>query len=168
MNDTSATSSTCYSRLASAVLAGFGVIISTYLAIYQYGVLTHVWEPLFGDGSERILNSGLLDPLSRALGIPLHDAALGAIAYGLEAGLALAGCRDGHARFDWSDKAYVGLVALMGVGSMVLVLLQAAVFHAWCTLCLTSAVISGAIVVLSTRELATAATVVMRHFKTNH
>ncbi len=168
MNETPAEIQVNHRRLASAVLACFGGLISTYLATYQYGGLSHVWEPLFGDGSERILNSGLLEPLSRALVIPLRDAALGAIGYGIEAVLALAGLRRGSLRLDWSDKAYVALVALMGTGSLALVLLQATVFHAWCTLCLTSAAISEAIVVLSVRELAVATTVLIHRLKTNH
>ena len=79
----------------------------------------------------------------------MHDALLGAIGYGIEAILALAGKRGHQASDTWLDVVYCGLVLVMGLSSLILVILQPTVFHAWCTLCLTSAVISEAIVLLS-------------------
>ena len=146
-----------YRRMISALVAGLGCAISVYLAVYQYGGLTHVWEPFFGAGSAVVLNSGLLDSVSRLVGFTIHDAALGAIGYAVEAGLALAGIRNLRGPPRWSDLAYAGVVVLMGLTSLVLVVLQAAVFHAGCTLCLTSAAISWAIVLLARHDLAVAA-----------
>jgi uncharacterized membrane protein len=103
--------------------------------------------------------------LSRGLGFPIHDAALGAAGYGLEAGLALAGKRSRSSSVTWLDVAYCGLALLMGLTSLVLVSLQAAVFQAWCTLCLTSAVISEAVVLLSFHELAGVSTFLVQQWK---
>ena len=58
-------------RLPIIGLALIGCGIATYLALYQWGVIGHVWEPFFGDGSEVILNSSV----SHILSVP--DAALG-------------------------------------------------------------------------------------------
>ncbi len=133
-------------RIVAASLALVGCTLSLYLAIYQYGVIAHVWEPLFGNGSVGVLQSGLLDPLSRLLGFPIHDALLGAGAYGTEMVLALL------PRTRPLAIAYCVVVLAMGLTGLALVILQGALLHAWCTLCLVSAAISEAIVILSTRE----------------
>jgi hypothetical protein len=74
--------------ILGAALMGFG--IAAYLALYQLGVIPTVWEPFFGDGSERILHSSL----SRVLPVP--DAALGAGEYLLEA---VSGAMGGRTRW---------------------------------------------------------------------
>ncbi len=142
------------SNLLSATLALGGCIVSVYLAFYQFGDVSHVWEPFFGNGSAVILNAGLLDSLSRMLGFRVHDASVGAIGYGLEAGLAVATL---GSRTTWLSVAYCGLVLSMGLTSLMLIVLQAAVFHAWCTLCLISAAVSQAIVVSSIHDIADSA-----------
>ncbi len=142
-----------WSLVASAALAGLGTLISTYLALYQYGFVVNVWDPLFGDGSARVLHAGLLDPLSRALGVPLHDAAVGAVGYAIEGVLAW---KLGRAKLTASRRLlplYALLVVLLGLTSLLLVVLQATWIGAWCTLCLASALISAAVVLLSRQEL---------------
>src|SRR5687767_11070331 len=59
-------------RIPIVVLAVIGFLIASYLALYQLKVFDTVWEPFFGNGSKKILNS----PISHALPIP--DGALGA------------------------------------------------------------------------------------------
>lgn len=164
-HQTAAGNSGRHHRKSSAGLACVGCAISVYLSIYQYGGLIQVWEPFFGNGSKVVLHSGLLDPVSRALGFPVHDAALGAVGYCLEALLALAGYRSRATSGTWFDAAYCGLVVAMGLTSLILVLLQAIVFGAFCTLCLTSAAISEAIVLLSWQELSAEAAHLTRLWK---
>jgi uncharacterized membrane protein len=119
--------------LATLAIAGF--VVASYLALYQLGVFTTVWEPLFGDGSRTILNSSV----SRMLPIP--DAALGAAGY-----LAEAICVSVRKRTPkWVNYLYIAIVVAFFVGSLALVALQWGYFHAWCTLCLLSALISFAI-----------------------
>jgi hypothetical protein len=65
----------------------------------------------------------------------------------------------------WLNVCYCGLVLTMGLTSMVLVIVQPTVFHAWCTLCLTSAAISEAIVLLSLQDLSASAEVVSQWWK---
>src|ERR1043165_7183309 len=62
-------------RLPLILLAAAGFAVALYLALYQFRILDRVWDPVFGSGSRRVLNS----PLSRWLPVP--DAALGAAAY---------------------------------------------------------------------------------------
>ncbi len=145
-----------YRRLLAAGLAILGCAISIYLASYQYGGLATVWEPLFGDGSERVLHSGLLDWLGRATGIRIHDALLGAIAYGLEASLVVAMACSRATAARWLNLCYCCLSLVMGVTSAALVILQPTLIHGWCTLCLTSAAISGAITLLLLHDISNA------------
>jgi uncharacterized membrane protein len=123
-------------RLPIVALALLGFLIASYLALYQWRVVGHVWEPFFGAGSEKVLGSWL----SRVLPIP--DAALGACGYLLDA---IAGLIGGRGR--WRSRPWVVLVLGLLVGplgaiSVLLVILQPIAFHAWCTLCLASAAIS--------------------------
>ncbi|HEY5086218.1 MAG TPA: vitamin K epoxide reductase family protein [Gemmatimonadaceae bacterium] len=122
-----------------------GCAIAAYLALYQLDIVATVWEPLFGDGSRIILHS----TLARALPIP--DAALGALGY-----LAEAVCASVRWKAPgWVGFAYGAIVIVFAVASVALVALQWGYFHAWCTLCLTSAVLSfviAGVVVGQTRE----------------
>ena len=123
-------------RLPLIGLALVGLGIASYLALYQWGGIPRVWEPLFGDGSRVILHS----PVSRLLPIP--DAALGALGYLADA---VSGAVGGRAR--WRTMPWVVIVFGVAVGplgavSVLLVILQPVLFHAWCTLCLGSAVVS--------------------------
>lgn len=118
------------------VVALIGFQIALYLGLYQLDVISWVWEPFFGDGSERVLNS----PISKALPVP--DALLGAFGYLLDA---VTGVIGGSNR--WRTKPWI--VVLFGIAtgplgliSVLLVILQPVAVGAWCTLCLVTAAIS--------------------------
>ena len=132
-----------HTRDASLVaLAGLGFVVASYVALYQLGVLTTVWEPLFGNGSQIILHSNV----SRMLPVP--DAALGAAGYFAE--VVLVSVRQRTPK--WIGYVYLALVIAFFLGSLTLVAMQWGYFHAWCTLCLVSALISFAIAVIVARE----------------
>jgi hypothetical protein len=123
-------------RIPILVLALVGFGIASYLALYQFGVVQHVWEPFFGDGSERVLHS----VISRLLPVP--DAALGAAGYLVDA---VSGVIGGRGR--WRTLPLVVIIFGIAVGplgavSITLVIIQPLLVHGWCTLCLTSALIS--------------------------
>lgn len=124
--------------LIGLALVGFG--IASYLALHQWGVVPRVWEPFFGNGSEVILSSWV----SRVLPIP--DAALGALGYLLDA---VSGAVGGRARWrtmPWIVVLFGIAVGPLGATSILLVIAQPVLFGAWCTLCLTSAAISVAMI----------------------
>jgi uncharacterized membrane protein len=123
-------------RIPLILLALAGGAIATYLALYQVGVLTSVWEPFFGSGSKVILESGV----SRILPIP--DAALGAAGYLLDAVSGAIGGRGRWRSMPWIVIVFGIAVGPLGMISILLVILQPVLFDAWCTLCLASAVIS--------------------------
>jgi uncharacterized membrane protein len=116
-------------------LLGFG--IATYLALYQVRLLTTVWEPFFGRGSEAILNSWV----SRVVE-PFSDAMLGAIGYLLDAVSGAIGGRRRWRTMPWMVILFGLAVGPLGAVSILLVVLQPVLFDAWCTLCLVTAAIS--------------------------
>lgn len=120
--------------LVGVAVLGFGV--SGYLALYQYGLLEDVWEPLFGRDSEKVLHSFLSTLL------PVPDAALGAAAYALDAVTGVIGRQDRWRSMPWMVILFGLAVGPLGLVSVLLVIAQPAVLHAWCTLCLFSALIS--------------------------
>jgi uncharacterized membrane protein len=113
-----------------------GVVIASYLAMYQLEVVSGVWEPFFGDGSRRILDSGI----SRVLPIP--DAALGALGYLADAVTGLIGGKDRWRSMPWMVVVFGVAVGPLGAISVLLVILQPVVYDAFCTLCLATALIS--------------------------
>src|SRR5262245_21335128 len=58
--------------------AFIGCGIAVYLALYQLGVLTSVWEPFFGSGSRDVLHSKM------ARFLPFPDALFSAVGYLIE------------------------------------------------------------------------------------
>jgi uncharacterized membrane protein len=96
-----------------------------------------VWEPFFGDGSERILTSWVSKLLH-----PIPDAGLGALSYLVDA---VAGAIGGTRRWKtmpWMVVLFGIAVGPLGVVSVTLVILQPVLFDSWCTLCLASGVVS--------------------------
>lgn len=127
-------------RVPILVRAAIGFLIALYLSLYQLGVFATVWEPFFGDGSRAILHSAV------ATLLPVPDATLGATAYLLDV---VTGSIGGTGR--WRTKPWIvilfGFVVIpVGTTGVTLVILQGDVFHHWCTLCLTSALISVSLV----------------------
>ncbi len=128
--------STWSQRIPILLLALLGTGIATYLALYQLRVFSSVWEPFFGSDSKKILNSSV----SRVLPIP--DAALGAISYLLDVVTGVIGGTGRWRSMPWIVIVFGLFVGPLGVVSITLVILQPVLFDAWCTLCLSSAVIS--------------------------
>lgn len=128
--------STWAQRLPIIALALIGFAIASYLALYQVGRVSRVWEPFFGSGSERILHSWV----SRL--VPVSDAGLGAMGYLLDAVAGLIGGRTRWRTMPWIVIVFGIAVGPAGVISVLLVILQPVLFDAWCTLCLASAVVS--------------------------
>ncbi|MGQ0608381.1 MAG: vitamin K epoxide reductase family protein [Chloroflexota bacterium] len=123
-------------RLPIVVLALIGTAIAGYLTAFQVGLMSTVWEPFFGDGSERILTSSV----SRVLPVP--DAALGMAGYLADAVTGAIGGTQRWRRMPWLVVLFGLAVGPIGAVSILLVILQPVMFDAWCTLCLASAVVS--------------------------
>jgi hypothetical protein len=114
-------------------LAFAGWLISRYLAAYQLGYITTVWEPFFGEGTVRVLRS----EVSRMW--PISDAGLGAFAYTIELLMAWMGGKARWRTMPWMVTFFFILVVPLGLTHIVLVILQPVVVGHWCTLCLAAA-----------------------------
>lgn len=132
-------------------LALVGAAVAGYLTLVQVGVVGAAWEPFFGAGSERVLNSSF----SRALPVP--DAALGLVAYVADVVLGVIGGADRWRRRPVVTLLFSAVVVGAAVGGLGLVVVQATVVHRWCTLCLASAGISVVILGVSRLREARAA-----------
>jgi hypothetical protein len=114
-------------------MAFVGFFLSRYLAAYQLGHIAYPWDPFFGDGTRRVLES----EVSRAW--PISDAGLGAVSYMLEALSGFMGGRNRWRTMPWMVVMFGVLVVPLGIVSIVLVILQPVAVGAWCTLCLVTA-----------------------------
>lgn len=123
-------------RIPIIILAVIGFGIAGYLSLYQFRILPEVWEPFFGNGSLRVLNS----PVSKVLPIP--DAALGALGYIVDAAAGAIGGSTRWKRMPWIVIMFGLAVGPLGFVSVMLVVFQPVLFDAWCTLCLSTALIS--------------------------
>ena len=123
-------------RVPLIIVAFVGFVIAMYLGLYQLRVFDTVWEPFFGEGSKRVLNS----ELSRALPIP--DGLLGSFGYLLDV---VTGAIGGTSR--WRTKPWIVIlfgiaIGPLGLVSVLLVISQPILVNSWCTLCIITAVIS--------------------------
>jgi uncharacterized membrane protein len=123
-------------RVPLLIIAIVGFLIALYLGLYQLGAFEKIWEPFFGDGSRKVLHSSI----SKILPIP--DALLGAFGYLTDA---VAGAIGNESR--WKTKPWIVILFSIAVGplglvSILLVISQPVLLNAWCTLCLSSALIS--------------------------
>jgi uncharacterized membrane protein len=118
------------------VIAFIGFQIALYLGLFQLNIVSNVWDPFFGDGSERVLKSSI----SKALPVP--DAILGAFSYLLDAVTGIVGGTNRWRTKPWIVVLFGIATGPLGLTSVLLVILQPVVVGAWCTLCLVTAVIS--------------------------
>lgn len=134
-------------RAPIIALALISFFASRYLAAFQLGHINSVWDPLFTDGTRRVLTS----EVSRAW--PISDAGLGSIAYALEV---LMGFMGGQARWrtmPWMVTFFGILVVPLGATSIVLIILQPVAVGAWCTICLFTALLMLVMIPLTLDEV---------------
>lgn len=123
-------------RIVLLMLAVVGFFVALYLGLYELKLFPNVWEPFFGNGTNEVLNSSF----SRSLPIP--DGLLGAFGYLCDVILVSVGSETRWRSKPWSVILYSVLVIIMGLVSIFLLILQAFIVNAWCTLCLVSAALS--------------------------
>lgn len=145
-------------RAPVLALAAAGFCIASYLAAYQLGAASGVWEPIFGNGSRTVLHSFI----SRLLPVP--DAALVAFGYAAEIITGAIGGRERYCTSLAIVLVYGAIALALAVAAILLIFLQAFVIRAGCTLCLISAIISLTIAWLARNEVfASLAVVRQRH-----
>ncbi|MCG3117846.1 MAG: vitamin K epoxide reductase family protein [Candidatus Manganitrophus sp. SA1] len=125
--------STWVQRAPIIALGLFGFFLARYMAGYQLGYLSSVWDPFFGRGTDLILKS----EVSRAW--PISDAGLGAMVYLIEALSGAMGDTRRWRTMPWMVAIFGFAVIPLGVVSIALVIMQPLVIGQWCTLCLVAA-----------------------------
>jgi len=123
-------------RLPIIIAAVVAAAIAFYLAAYQLRIVEGAWDPFFGDGTERILDS----PVSKLFPIP--DALLGAIGFLVDAVAGAIGPRDRWRTMPWIVIAFGIFIGPLGAVSIVLVIIQPILYDTFCTLCLATALLS--------------------------
>lgn len=132
--------STWMQRAPIILLASVGFFASRYMAAFQLGHIDQAWDPVFGDGTRRVLESDVSKMF------PVSDAGLGAVSYILEILMGFMGDRARWRTMPWMVMFFGILVVPLGVTSIVLVILQPLAVGAWCFLCLVAAVAMVAMV----------------------
>lgn len=122
-------------RIPIMFLAFLGFLMAKYLAAFQLGHISSVWDPFFGDGTEKVLTSDI----SRAF--PVSDAGLGALSYLLDVIAAAIGDKNRWKTMPWMVVLFGFFIIPTGVTSIVLVMLQPIGVGAWCTICLITSVV---------------------------
>src|SRR5688572_11478911 len=130
-------------RVPICILAAVAFLIATYMGLYQWRLIDNVWDPVFGEQSEKVLDSQVAQAMDRLIGVP--DAVFGAFAYLGDAILGLAGSTRRWQYRPWMVILFGIDVIPLGIVSVVLVVLQGAVVGHWCFLCLVTAAISLAL-----------------------
>lgn len=138
-------------RLRIILVAAVAVIIAIYMGLYQWRLIDWVWDPIFGDGSMKVLDSEVSHQITSWVRVP--DSILGALAYLGDIIFGLAGSTR-----RWHDRPWLvilfGLdVIPLGIVSAILIFMQGLVVGYWCFLCLVTAVISLILVVLAYDEV---------------
>ncbi|CCB87285.1 putative uncharacterized protein [Parachlamydia acanthamoebae UV-7] len=121
---------------------------SRYMASYQLGYLNHIWDPVFDNGTLKVITSSV----SKAF--PISDAGLGALAYTIET---LTGFKGGIKRWytmPWAVIFFGVLVIPVGLTSIILIMLQPILVGYWCFWCLLTAFCMLAMIALTVDEVA--------------
>jgi hypothetical protein len=138
-------------RIPICLLAMVAFLIATHLALFQWGLIETVWDPVFGEQSARVIGSEVAEMMHGWFGIP--DAALGALAYLGDAIFGLAGSTRRWQYRPWLVILFGLDVIPLGLVSAILVFCQAFILGQWCFLCLVTAVISLVLVYLAYDEV---------------
>lgn len=127
-------------RIPICILAAVGFLIAAYMGLFQWGLISSVWDPVFGKQTERVLSSDVSHRMYAWFRIP--DAVFGALAYLGDAIFGLAGSTRRWQYRPWMVVIFGIDVIPLGIVSAILVFAQGAVVGSWCFLCLVTAVIS--------------------------
>ena len=130
------------------IAGGFvGYFVSRYLAAFQLGYIGSVWDPFFGDGTRRVLDSRM------SHSFPISDAALGCAAYTFEFLMGFMGGPQRWRTMPWMVFVFGILVIPLGLVHIFLVISQPVSVGHWCTFCLVAAAIMLPMIPLEVDEV---------------
>ena len=149
-------------RAPIIALAFVSFLVSRYMAAFQLGYIDSVWDPFFGDGTERVLQSDV----SRAW--PISDAGLGATTYMIEVLMGLMGDPRRWRTMPWMVAGFGFIVVPLGCVSIALVIMQPLAVGAWCSPCLFTAAAMLLMIPLSLDEVVAMIQFVARKKREGH
>jgi uncharacterized membrane protein len=153
-------------RIPICLLAMVAFGISAYMGLYQWRLVDSVWDPVFGDQTQKVLDSDVSHRMARWFGTP--DAVLGAVAYLGDAVFGIAGSTRRWQYRPWLVVLFgIDVIPLGGV-SAILVIIQATVLGQWCFLCLVTAAISLILVYWAYDEVWASVTYLRRVWRRTH
>lgn len=127
-------------RIPIIALALIGLYVSRYLAAYQLGYVSDVWEPFFQgrpddpqNGTEEIITSHVSEAW------PVSDAALGGYTYALEILTGIVGSRARWRTMPWLVLLFGLMIAPLGIVSIFFIIIQPIEIGTWSTLALIGA-----------------------------
>jgi len=133
-------------RIPTVGLALLCSCFSRYMAAYQLGYITTMWDPFFSHGAMEVITS----PISQSF--PISDAGLGALCYTLEMLLGWQGGIRRFAMMPWLVFSFAFLIIPVGIASIILIVLQPIVVGAWCSWCLATAACMLIMILLTAGE----------------
>ena len=143
-------------RTPIIALGWIGFFFARLMAAYQFGYIDSLWDPLFGDGTEQILNSQI------SMAWPISDAGLGVFAYAIEA---LMGYMGGTARWrsmPWMVAFFGILVIPLSSVSIFLIIMQPVSVGTWSTYALITAAAMLVMIPLTLDEVVAMSQFVLR------
>lgn len=134
-------------RIPIVALGWLSFLVARHMAAYQLGHIPPIRDPLFGQGTTRVLDS----EISRWW--PISDAGLGAVTYLIEVLSACMGDPRRWRTMPWMVALFGLNVIPLGVVSITLIILQPIAVGAWCSPCLLTALFMLAMIPLSIDEV---------------
>ncbi len=127
-------------RVPIIATALIGLFVARYLAAYQLGHISHVWDPFF-EGSPIDPQNGTEEVITSAVSkaFPVSDAALGGYTYLLEILTGLVGAKARWRTMPWLVVLFGLMIAPLGITSIIFVIIQPIVIGTWSTVTLIGA-----------------------------
>lgn len=123
-------------RIPVVVLGVIAMGFAGYLAAWQLDWVDSVWDPVFGDGTERVLDSDLSHLF------PVPDALLGSVGYFIDAVFGVVGGTKRYRTMPWAVVIFgIGIIPF-GLTSIFLGLAMPVMVGEGCFLCIVNAVIA--------------------------
>ncbi len=138
-------------RVPVCLLASVAFVIAAYMALYQWRLVPGVWDPVFGEQTQNVLDSEVAGRMHHWFRAP--DAAIGALAYLGDVIFGLAGSTRRWQYRPWMVVLFGIDVIPLGIVSAALIFMQGFVVGAWCFPCMVTAVISLALVYFAYDEV---------------
>lgn len=119
------------------LLAVVGLVMASYTACEQLGIVARMWDPFFGSQSSYLVTHSAISRL-----LPIPDGLLGVVGYLCDLLFGALGSSSRWRTLPGVTLLFGVTITGLGVVSVLLTILQGAVITHWCTVCLISATMS--------------------------